>query len=93
MRLENALHSMEPGKGRKRCCRSRIPTAIVSHKYARLPSIPGTYSVVVSDPSSPQPQHAPEWDEYTEEIGDQEHTLRLEFEVLLDVPKPKGRSD
>lgn len=50
-----------------------------------------TYPVVISNTSCPQPQHAPEWDEDTEEIGDQEHGLCLEFEVPLNVPEPKCR--
>lgn len=46
---------------------------------------------MVPNPFCPQPYHAPEWNEYREEVGDQEHGLGLDLEVPLKVPEPKER--
>lgn len=47
--------------------------------------------MMVSNAIRPQSKHAPEGDEHSEEIGEQEHALRLELEVLLDIPESKSR--
>ena len=46
--------------------------------------------MVIANTVGPQAYHAPEWDQYTEEIGDKEHSLGADFEVILDIPEPKG---
>lgn len=45
--------------------------------------------MVVPDSTGPQPQHSPEWNKDTEEIGDHEHGLGFELKVSLDIPKSK----
>jgi hypothetical protein len=51
------------------------------------------YRIVISNSSGPQSQHAPKWDEDTEEVGDEEHGFGLELEVTLDIPKSERRCD
>jgi hypothetical protein len=48
---------------------------------------------MVSNAIRPQSKHTPERDEHSEEIGKEEHALRLELEVLLDIPESKCRSN
>lgn len=52
------------------------------------PEIP---DMVISDFIGPQAEHTIKWDEDTEGIGDNEHVLGLNPEILLDIPKTEGR--
>lgn len=49
--------------------------------------------MMIPDSIRPETEHAPKGNEDSKEIGKQEHALRLEFEVLLDIPEAKGRSN
>lgn len=53
----------------------------------------GAYLVMVANFGSPQPQHAPEWNEDAEKVGEKEHGLGFELEVSLDVPEPQSRGN
>jgi len=54
---------------------------------------PEIADVVIAHPLGPEAQHAIEWDEDGEEVGDHEHMLSLQTEVFLNIPKAKSRSD
>jgi hypothetical protein len=47
--------------------------------------------MMIPDSIRPKSKHTPKGDEDSKEIGEQEHVLRLELEVLLDIPETKGR--
>jgi hypothetical protein len=49
--------------------------------------------MMIPDSICPESEHAPKGDENSKEIGEQKHVLRLEFEVLLDIPEAKGRGN
>jgi hypothetical protein len=49
--------------------------------------------MMIPDSICPKSEHAPKGDENSKEIGEQKHVLRLEFEVLLDIPEAKGRGN
>jgi hypothetical protein len=49
--------------------------------------------MMIPDSVCPKSEHAPKGDQDGKKIGKQEHILRLEFEVLLDIPETKGRGN
>lgn len=49
--------------------------------------------MMIADSVRPKSEHAPKGDQDGKEVGEQEHILRLEFEVFLDIPEAKSRGN
>jgi hypothetical protein len=49
--------------------------------------------MMISNPICPQSQYPVKWNEYREEIGDHEHGLGSDVEILLYVPETESGRD